>query len=156
MTMTSAQANKLTANINAAFDKIGTGNGTQPPKHPGEQGKTANTDPIAYEYHVASQLERIAKKRKENAEKACIRADVLFDSEKKPRKAGTNETIYTGVDVAITLAVNNPSERLDPKIFIDELIEAGVDAELINRAKEVATKLTRAPHKFTSTLRTDG
>ena len=150
MAMTSVQANKLTNAINSAFGKIGDSNGTKLPK------TESNTDPIAYEYHVASQLDRIAKKRKENAEKACIKEGVMFDSTEHPRKAGTNETVYTGDNVVISVSVNNATDRLDTKMFIAELIEGGVDRALITRAEEVSTKKTRAPHKFTSTLRTEG
>jgi hypothetical protein len=150
MAMTQTEANKLTAAMNSAFEKIGNSNGTRMPK------TDSNMDPIAYEFHVAAHLERIAKRRKENAEKACVKEGVLFDTEKSPRKPGTSEAIYTGDNVVIILSVNNPSDRLDSKQFIAELIDAGVDVMVINRAMEVSTKPTRAPHKFTSTLRTEG
>ena len=83
MAMTQTEANKLTAAMNSAFEKIGNSNGTRMPK------SDSNMDPIAYEFHVAAHLERIAKRRKEDAEKACVKEGVLFDTEKSPRKPGT-------------------------------------------------------------------
>ena len=140
-------AAKLTNAINKAFDKIGKANGTDMPKSPN------NADPIAYEYHVASQLERIAKKRRELAEGACIKSGVLFDKEKQPRVSGTKESVFIGDVVVINLEVKGAAARVDAKLLIDELREAGVDGELLDRAVEVSTKHNRPAHQFSTMLR---
>lgn len=151
MSMTSTVANKLNNAIASAFGKIGDTNGTKMP-----QPADNNAEPHVWEYYIATTLERIAKKRKENAEKELQRVGVLFDATTAPRPSGTRESLFVGNNVMVNLAVNNAPGRLNEKLFIIELNKLGVSLQLIEKARIEATKPTRAPHLFSAILNTRG
>jgi hypothetical protein len=62
----------------------------------------------ALEYHIASQLNREAEARKKKAIAAAVKSGVLFDHLKEPMPAGTNQVIYSGNSVEISVAVGQP------------------------------------------------
>lgn len=152
MPITTTVANKITNAINVAFKKIGSTNGTLPPI----VAKPKNTEHFAWEYHVASQLQRVAEARKKEAFSECIKAGLFPDPEKEPSLPGSNHTVYAGDNVNITLTVKKGSARVDAKEFCDALLEAGVDPKIVAACRDVATQTTRAPHQFTSSLLTKG
>jgi hypothetical protein len=138
------RANAKTAAFNEAFAAIGNSIATGMPRSKG------NLEPVAWEYHVASHLQRIATARKSKAEKEAVKSGVLFDPEKNPMPVGTNGNIYRGEVVEIGVSVTTPQTRFDAAGFIADLIDAGVRPALIKRLTDKHTLENRAPHKFTS------
>lgn len=106
----------------------------------------------AWEYHVASQLLRIAETRRERAHEAAVKAGVLFDHKAKPEPVGTLRVVYAGAVIEIRLQVVAPIEQLDPVGFIADLGKAGVSLAVLKRLSAKHTKIMRAAHKFTSSL----
>jgi len=142
------RANARTAAFNEAFAAIGTSIGTAMPR----TRSLKNNEPVAWEYHVASHLERIARARKNKAEKDAVKVGVLFDSEKQPMAVGTNAPIYIGNVIEIGVSVTTPQTRFDAAAFIADLLEAGVKPALVTRLTAKHTLESRAPHKFTSSI----
>ena len=140
------KANAKTGAINDAFAAIGRTDPTDMPR------SKLNTEPAAWEYHVASHLLRLAEARKKKAHAAAVKAGVIFDHEKEPMPVGTNTLTYAGNVVEISVAVTTPSTRLDAAAFVDDLAAAGVKRALLERLTGEHTKESRAPHKFTSSL----
>jgi hypothetical protein len=112
----------------------------------------SNTGPVAMEYYLAATAAREATARKELATKAAVTVGVLFDHKKDPRPPGTNEVVYDGAEVRITLKVATPSEKLDVTAFIAGLHKAEVKPALIARLLKRCTAPTAAAHTFTSAL----
>jgi hypothetical protein len=148
MPLDAARANTKTGAINDAFAAIGTaaGNGTSMPR------SKKNTEPVAWEYHCASHLARIAEARKAKAIAAAVKAGVMFDPAKQPLPVGSNALVYAGEVVEIACTVGTAATRLDAAAFADDLEKAGVKRALIDRLALKHTIENRAPHKFTSSL----
>lgn len=146
MPLTSTAANKMTNSINQAFDAIGRKGDSEMPH------STRNTEQVAWEFHVASHLYRIAEGRKKVAVKAAINAGILPDYEKEPSTPGTNMSVYHGDVVQVSLKVNNGKSYLDHKSFSAALIKHGVDSDLVNKLLSEHTKNARAPHQLTTAL----
>ncbi len=147
--LSSSDKNKLVDKVNTAFTNIGKSNGTKMPP------STSNTDSYAYDYWVAQQLVALANKRKEQAEKAAVKAGVLLDKEKNPQPEGNKQVVYHGDNVAISLAVSNAAERVNADKLIAYLAEHDVDAQLLNDAIANATSKSRPAHVFTTYLLTN-
>jgi len=99
--------------ILAAFSKIGKHNGTAPPE------SKSNTFALAYEYYVAAKLESAAKKRKEQAQVACVSAGMLGD--KADLVTGMLTVVYTSDIMNITAKAATPAKRIDPVELANEL-----------------------------------
>jgi beta-phosphoglucomutase-like phosphatase (HAD superfamily) len=147
--LSSSDKNKLVDKVNTAFTNIGKSNGTKMPP------STSNTDSYAYDYWVAQQLASLANKRKEQAEKAAVKAGVLLDKEKNPQPEGNKQVVYHGDNVAISLAVSNAAERVNVDKFIEALAEAGISDHVVMAAKDKATSKSRPAHVFTTYLLTN-
>jgi hypothetical protein len=146
MPLDTIEANTLTGPITDAFTAIGRTDATKMPP------TKRNTEPLAWEYHVASVLLRLAEARKKKALAATIKGGVLFDHEKLPKAPGTNEVVYSGNIVEISVAVTTASASLDTDGFVDALEKTGVKRAVLDRLLGVHTTANRAPHKFTSAL----
>jgi hypothetical protein len=147
--MQSSDKNKLVDKVNTAFANIGKANGTKMPP------STNNSDSYAFDLWVAHQLVSLANKRKELAEKACIKAGIMLDKEKDPRPEGTKEVLFNGENVAISLAVSNAATRVNPDKLIEELFKRGVDSHLLNDAIANASSKSRPAHVFSTYLLTN-
>jgi hypothetical protein len=143
-----AKANSKTAALNEAFAEIGIAGGTKMPP------SKLNTEPVAWEYFVASLLARFADARKTAATKAAIKAGLMFDHAKEPRPTGTNALIYAGDVVEITVAVTTATSRLDADGFFDAVEKAGVKRSVLDRLVAAHTTENRPPHKFTAVMAT--
>lgn len=146
MSLTALKATVKTAAITEAFTAIGATGETKMPR------SGSNTEPVAWEYHVASHLARLAESRKKKAHAAAVAQGLIFDHEKEPAPPGTSEVVYQGEVVEIALAVSNGADKLDVANFIAELREAGVSRKLLDSAMALHTAPSKAPHKFTSAL----
>lgn len=146
MPLDAVKANAKTGAINDAFAAIGTTTVTKMPP------SKSNTEPLAWEYHVAGQLARIAEARKKKAVKAAVKAGIMFDPEKDPLVVGTDKLVYAGDVIEISVAVTTPASRLDSDALIDDLEQAGVARKLLDKLVAKHTHENRAPHKFTSSL----
>jgi hypothetical protein len=147
--MQSSDKNKLVDKVNTAFSNIGKANGTKMPP------STNNSDSYAYDLWVAHQLVSLANKRKELAEKACIKAGIMLDKEKDPRPEGTKEVLFTGDNVAISLAVNNAAMRINNEKLVAYLAEHGVPGGILDEAIAHATSKSRPAHVFSTYLLTN-
>jgi hypothetical protein len=146
MPLDAARAQTLTEAIKAAFDAIGTeGRTSMPPS-------SSNTDPIAWEYHVASLLLRYAEKRRERATKAAVKAGVLFDHTESPLPIGTERDIYEGKVLAIGVSVVEPQVKFDDEAFVLDLAKAGVKPAVLKRLRHKHTHPFKPIHRFSSRL----
>jgi hypothetical protein len=132
--------------FNQAFAVIGLTGNTRMPR------SKQHNEPVAWEYHVASHLKRIAEARREKAAKAAVAAGVMFDPADQPLPIGTNSLVYAGDVVEISVKVTTPSAKFDIKRFVEDLQQAGVSVVLLNRLLAKHTSENRAPHAFTSTI----
>lgn len=139
-------ATKKIAAINEEYNLIGRANGTRMPR------STKHTDKIAWEYHVASHLARIAEARREKAHREAVKLGVLFDHRKEPLPEGTDQLIYAGDIVEIAVKVTTPADRLDPTELGVALVKAGVAMKTVEKVFRACTHQTAAPHKFVSSL----
>ena len=147
--LSSSERNKLTDAVNTKFADIGKKNGTRMP------ASTSNTDSYAYDLWVAQQLVALANKRKEHAEKAAIKAGVLLDKEKNPQPEGSKQVVYSGDNVAISLAVSNAATRVNVDKLLERLIFAGVNPDIIEDAVANASSKSRPAHVFSTYLLTN-
>jgi len=147
--MLSSDKNKLVDKVNTAFNGIGKTNGTKMPP------STNNSDSYAYDLWVAHQLVSLANKRKELAEKACIKAGIMLDKEKDPRPEGTKEVLFNGDNVAISLAVSNAAMRINNEKLVAYLAEHGVPGGILDDAIAHATSKSRPAHVFSTYLLTN-
>jgi hypothetical protein len=146
MALSSRLKNRLMDAINTSFSTIGHSATTRMPKN------TSNKAPYAWEYLISCHLASLANKRKEQAEKAAVKAGVLIDKDKNPQPPGTREVIYND-DVSITMEVRMPSIRVDVDVMIEYLIEkAGVKETIVYDAEAAATKANKPAHVFTAHL----
>jgi hypothetical protein len=141
-------ADAKTGAINDMFDAIGSKGDTRMPR------SRLNTEPVAWEYYVASHLLRIAEARRKKAQTAAVRYGIMFDAEKAPLSAETHKTIYVGEVVAIDVSVSQPREQLDIAGLLDDLIGTGFTRSRLDRMVAKRTIACRAPHKFIATLLT--
>lgn len=140
--LTSKQAALLNNDINVALKKIGT-----------DVPQTSrNTDHIAFEYYVATVIERLAKARKVKAQRECVKAGVMFDHEANPLSAKVEQDVYTGDIVDIKVKTTVGRSTVDHTAFTNALIASGVDAGLVEKLSYEHTKLSRPPHIFDVTL----
>lgn len=149
MPLDATKANAKTEALNDAFATIGMSGLTLMPRSKG------NLEPLAWEFHVAAHLVRLADARKKKAQAAAVKAGVMFDPEKQPMAIGTNALIYAGEVVEIAVSVTTPATRLDQDGLIAGLEKAGMKREKINALINANTYENRAPHKFVSTLCTN-
>jgi hypothetical protein len=146
MPLDTAKANAKTEALNAAFATIGLSGDTVMPR------SKDKLEPVAYEYHVASHLNRLADARKKKAQAAAVKSGIMFDPEKQPMAIGTNALIYSGDVIEIAVTVTTPATRLDQAGLVADLEKAGLKIEKINAIVLANTYENRAPHKFLSTL----
>jgi hypothetical protein len=135
-----------TAAIEKAFASIGVSAATAMPP------SRRNAEPVAWEYLVATALDRLATTRQGKALRAAINAGIIFDPAKAPRAAGTVETVYAGDVVTIGVSVGTPRTSLDFAAFVDALVKKNVDRAVIEKATAANTHPTRAPHAFNAKL----
>ena len=147
--MLSSDKNKLVDKVNTAFSNIGKVNGTKMPP------STNNSDSYAFDLWIAHQLVALANKRKELAEKACIKAGIMLDKEKDPRPEGTKEVLFTGDNVAISLAVSNAAMRINNEKLLAYLAEHGVPGGILDEAIAHASSKSRPAHVFSTYLLTN-
>jgi len=151
--MLSSDKNKLVDKVNTAFANIGKSNGTKMPP------STNNADSYAYDLWVSHQLVSLANKRKELAEKACIKAGIMLDKEKDPRPEGTKEVLFSGDNVAISLNVSGAATRINTDkllAYLDtHLMEIGAPPDLLPDAVKFASSKSRPAHVFSTYLLTN-
>lgn len=123
--------NKLAA-VAKAFDRIGKINGTKAPD------PVLNSDPIAYEFFVASTLRRIADKRYDAAKSACADAGILGD----PPDGPEGETLVHNGVVKITRKVNKGASRLSKDKLVAAMRRYGLSQgeidEIIEKSSSTA------------------
>ena len=146
MRLDAAKASLKTKAITDAFDGIGLTDDTAMPRCRG------NVEPVAWEYHVASQLMRCAKKRREKAQAAAVEAGVIFDHKAEPEAVDTNRQVYRGAVVEVTLAVSPGQDSFDIEGFVSGLLKAGVKPALIKRLTTKHTLAGNRIHTFRSSL----
>ena len=146
MRLDAAKASLKTEAITNAFEGIGTTEETAMPRCRG------NVEPIAWEYHAASQLLRLAKKRREKAQAAAVEAGVIFDHKLEPEAVGTNRQVYRGAVIEVTLAVGPGQDIVDHEGFVAGLLKAGVKPALIKRLTAKHTLAGNPIHTFRSSL----
>lgn len=141
-----AGANAKTAAVNAEFALIGYTADTRMPR------SKKNTEAVAWEYHVASQLVCAADARKEKAHKAAVKLGVMFDHKAKPMPVGTDTLVYGGDVVEISVKVTTAGTRLDVVTLGVDLVKAGIPLSKLEKLLIKHTVSNAAPHKFTSSL----
>ena len=146
MPLDASQAIGKTDAINAAFASIGYVNGSAMPRC--RRAKEL----VAWEYHLASHLLRVAETRRKKAHADAVKAAVIFDHEKFPEPVGTNRLVYAGEVVEISVSVAAPIAGVDHVAFVVDLLKAGVKPALIKRLTAKHTTETRPAHKFVSSL----
>lgn len=115
-----------------------------------------NTEGFAWDYMIASKIEKFGKSAKEKAVKEAIKSGVMFDHEKKPLAAGSEETVYSGDVVKIDVKVKQASESIDTKKLISFIRASGlIPAVELDVWIEDSTKTARPAHTFTAELLTD-
>ena len=134
-----ATANAKHVAITSAFAAIGRTGDTAMPR------SRKNTEAIAWEYHTSIILEREAAARRKHAQRAAIKAGIIFDHEAEPMEPGTNARIYVGDVVAIDLTVANPAEKLDATTLGVRLVSAACGCLEVERLFLACTAQTAAP-----------
>jgi hypothetical protein len=147
--LSTTQRNKIIDSINTMFAKIGNANGSKMP--PSDD----NQEPIAWELFIAQHLNALAGKRKDQAEKAAVRAEVIVDKEKSPQLEGIATVEYTGEHVQVMLKVSNAASRVDITKVMTYLLAHDVKAELVRAAVAQATTKNRPAHVFSTVLLTE-
>ena len=114
-----------------------------------------NGESYAWDYFIATKIEKFGKAKKEAAQKAAIKNGVMFDHEKSPRPPGTDEAIYSGDVVSIRCAVKNAASKVDVTKLRQLLISRGlVSGSTLDALIEQVTTKNREPHTFTCELHT--
>ena len=147
--LSTTDKNKLIDKINTVFATIGKGNGTRMPT------SQDNQEPVAWELFVAKHLDSLAGKRKDAAEKAAVRAEVIVDKETNPQPEGTKTVEYTGENVQVLLSVKTGATRVDASKVHAYLLSKGVDKGLLDDAITHATTKNRPAHEFSAFLLTE-
>jgi hypothetical protein len=150
MTLSTRMVKILEDKINTCFQSIGATNGTRMPK------STNNREPIAWEYWLANHLARYADKRQKEAEAAAIAEGLIFDKVKNPMPPGTNQVLFNGEVVSISIRVSDPQTQVNVTDLVAFLRKKGVKPALLDEAIEAATKEKRAAHRFDASLITNG
>lgn len=135
-------ASSYLSRLRQAFDRIGTTNGTTVPP------TKRNTDSLAWELYRATELERYAKQRKDAAAKACIDAGLMFDHKENPLPAGTEQTIYDGEIVQITVKVNNAAPRFNSSKLKAEMIRNKISSEIADKVYQACLVDGSPAHTF--------
>ena len=128
-----------------SFDLLGRGD-QQP------DSNSARED-AAWEYAVASELMRMAKVRKDKAQRAAVEAGALPDTSVETRPPGTHEIVYDGEWVQLMLKVNQPTVATDVTAFEQALRDRKVKQSVIDASKEAAQKVNKAPHQLSAVFR---
>ncbi len=145
MALSSRAKNKLMDTINTTFASIGRTNGMRMPRN------QSNLATYAWDYFVACHLASMARKRKDEAERAAVLAGVLFDADKEPKPEGSKGVVYND-DVNIVYEVRKGSPRVSVDKMADYLAKKGVRPEVLAEAREAATTWTKPAHMFTAYL----
>jgi len=141
-----ASANAKAEALNTAFAAIGGGGDTRMPP------SKKNTEPAAWEFHVAGHLFRLADARKKKAKAAAVKLGVIFDVDKVRKAVGTEALVYAGDVVEIAVSVTSPTTRLDLVALGVDLVKAGIKVDKLERLLRQHTHNNAAPHAFTSSL----
>jgi len=115
------------AKVRKAFSDIGNRNATVMPV------SKRNTDSLAWELYVATELASSAEARKKSAAQACIEAGLMFDHKEHPLPAGTEQTIYSGEIVQITVRVNNAAPRFNSAKLKAEMLRHKISSETADK-----------------------
>ena len=147
--LSSTQKNKIIDSINTMFSKIGSANGSKMP--PSDN----NRESVAWELFIAQHLNALAGKRKDQAEKAAVVAEVIVDKEKNPQPEGSSSVVYNGEHVHVMLKVSNAASRVDITKVMTYLLAHDVKPELVRAAVDKATTKNRPAHVFSTVLLTE-
>jgi hypothetical protein len=128
--------------IKNGFDALGKKNGTAAPQ------SANNLESIAWDYHVASELSRMAEARKRSATAAAVKAGVLIDPATEPRDPGTNEILFSGEHVQVQVSVRSPTTSYNIDAISSSLVRQGVSTDVVTNAIIDGTRQNRAPHTF--------
>jgi len=145
--LTTRAKNILMDEVNVTFNDIGK-------KLPIRS--KSNTEAAAWEYFIASHLYKRATDRRKEAVALAVDAGVFFDSDnaEMQREPGTQEIVYQGDLVSVTLSVAKPRVILDQKLLVDELVRRGVRKDVIAAAIDRASRDAKPGHQFTASLLT--
>lgn len=143
--LTSKVASTYLDKVRKSFRDIGHKNGTATPP------TQSNLDPVAWEVYLSTELERQAKIRRDNAIKHAIETGVMFDHKEKPLPPGTEQTIYNGEIVQVSVRVNNASNRFDHGKLKGVLLRHGVSADEVDSIYEECMVEGAASHSFRAT-----
>lgn len=117
---------------------------------------TNNGEPYAWEYYLASKMEKFCKAKKAAAVKASVKAGVLFDHGKEPMEPGTDQDAYSGSVVRINVLVRKPACSLDGAGFLQALENSASftdeQMDIITQLAADNTKEARPAHVFTASL----
>ena len=115
-----------------------------------------NTEGAAWNYYVASIIEKAGKAHRDKARKEAIKQGVMFDHEKEPKEPGDANTAYDGDVVRINYVVRNPSTTVDGAQLYEAIMAVGlIDKEDMATFKKLyadAHKTSRPAHVFTAAL----
>lgn len=143
--MTRRERNKLLTTINKKFSDLGKD----------MPASTSNLSPTAWEYFIASHLSSLCSGRTKNAKTEAMKAGVLPDYEDNPLSPGQYEALFNGEHIAIDLTVRQPSVSYDANKIQDYLLGAGVDQDLLTKAMQHASKVSRPAHVFSSRIKVE-
>jgi hypothetical protein len=141
-----AGANAKALALNTAFAAIGGGGDTRMPP------SKKNTEPTAWEYHVACHLFRLADARKTKAQASAVKLGVLFDHKAHPMPVGTDTLVYGGDVVEVSVAVTTATTKLDVIELGVDLVKLGIKMPVLERLLRKHTHDNACPHKFSSSL----
>lgn len=116
---------------------------------------TNNAESYAWDYYVANKIEAYGKKAKDAARKAAIKNGVMFDHEKEPLEPGSQQDVYSGDVIRISVAVKQPITKVDGEEFYEALKKIGLVDEKVEKLFLAAHRTSRPAHTFTATLLSD-
>ena len=146
MPLDAARASDRTEALTDAFAELGRANGTAMP--PTRKTK----DKLAFEYWVASLLNRLAEARRDKAKRVAVAGGVLPDHAANPLPVGTSEIVFVGERVTIALKVVGQTDRVNVPALMADLVKAGVKPAVLKRLVKKHTESFAGAHVFTASV----
>ena len=111
-----------------------------------------NRETLAWNYMVASKIEKFGRGMKDNAKKEAIKAGVLFDHETAPLSPGTDMNVFRGDVVSINLTVKKPAQTFDYSAFRIAMSKAGLFTDAVEGIAAASFKESRPSHTYIAEL----
>lgn len=148
MPLDSARSVSVTEAIAGAVAAIGHDDATMISRSRNAQERAAG------ELLVAQLLSSLIEKRRDEAKRAAIACGVLPDYVAEPYPVGTNETVFAGKSVTITLKVAAQALRVDVPGLLGDLEKCGVKPAVLKRLMKKHGNEGTGAHIFTATVAT--